>query len=82
MHAASLTLIDPCVAVDIYQRTKDLPGEKRAVSLLQLDSTPVDSALVPTQIQSVKVSSDHAKSLQLRAGSYDDMKMPWYTTSL
>ena len=110
MQAAS-TSINPCVALDLYQRTKHLPGtetcvnmveegristngpwlsshphtvravesnkgsllalkllppasqqqkdaarrEKSAVSLLQLDTAPVDSALVPTQIQSVKV---------------------------
>jgi len=138
MQAASLSSIDPCVALNLYQRTKDLPGtetcmdmveegrisisgpclssyphivtavdldegtllalkllppasqqqkdaaqrEKRVVSLLQLDTTPVDSALVPTQIQSVKVSLDHAKSLQLGGDSYDALKMPWYTTSL
>jgi hypothetical protein len=138
MQAASLTSIDPYVALDLYQRTKDLPGtetcvnmveeghisingpwlsshpdivtavdldkgsslafkllppasqeqkdaaqcEKRVVSLLRLDTTPVDSALVPTQIHSVKVSSGHAKSLQLGAGSYDALKMPWYTASL
>jgi len=54
--------------------------EKRAVSLLQLDTAPVDRALVPTQIHSVKVSADHAKSLG--AGSYDALKIPWYPTSL
>ena len=42
----------------------------------------MDSALVPTQIHSVKVSSDHAKRLQLGAGSYGALKMPWYTASL
>ncbi|DBA98805.1 TPA: hypothetical protein ACH3X1_014570 [Trebouxia sp. C0004] len=59
------------------QEEKDAAqSEKRAVSLLQLDTMPVDIALVPTQIQSVKVSSDHAKVLQLRAGAYDPLKMP------
>ena len=39
------------------QQQKDAAQrEKRAVSLLQLDTTLVDLALVPTQIQSVKVS--------------------------
>ena len=56
--------------------------EKRAVSLLQLDTTPVESALVPTQIYRVEVSSDHAKGLQLEAGCYDALQMPWYTVSL
>ena len=65
------------------QQQKDAAQrQKRAVSLLQLDTTPADSVFVPTQIQSVKVSSDHAKSLQLEEVSYDALKMPWYTTSL
>lgn len=65
------------------QQQKDAAQrEKRAVTLLRLDTTPVDSAFVPTQIQSVKVYPDHAKSLHLGAGSYDALKMPWFTTSL
>ena len=65
------------------QQQKDAAqSEKRAVNLLKLDTAPVDSALVPTQIHSVKVSSEHAKTLQLGAGSYDAIKMPWYTASL
>ncbi len=54
--------------------------EKRAVSLLQLDTAPVDRELVPTQIHSVKVSADHAR--RLGADSYDALKMPWFPTSL
>ena len=65
------------------QQQKDAAqSEKRAVNLLKLDTAPVHSALVPTQIHSVKVSSEHAKTLQLEAGSYDALKMPWYTASL
>lgn len=57
-------------------------AEKRAVALLRLDIVPVDIALVPTQIHSMKVASEHAKALQLGEGSYDALKMPWYTASL
>ena len=52
------------------------------MNLLKLDTAPVDSALVPTQMLSVKVSPEHAKALQLVAGSYDALKMLWYTASL
>lgn len=65
------------------QQQKDAAhSEKRAMNLLKLDTAPVDSALVPTQMHSVKVSSEHAKALQLGAGCYDALKMPWYTASL
>ena len=65
------------------QHQKDAAkSEKRAVNLLKLDTEPVDSALVPTQVHSVTVSSEHARTLQLGAGSYDVLKMPWYTASL
>ena len=57
------------------QEQKDVAQrEKRAVSLLQLDTAPVDRALVPMQIHSVNLSSDHAKSLG--AGPNDALKMP------
>lgn len=57
-------------------------SEKRAVNLLKLDTAPLDNALVPTQMHSVKVSPEHAIALHLGAGSYDALKMPWYTASL
>lgn len=65
------------------QQQKDAAkSEKRAVNLLKLDTAPVASALVPTQIHSVRVSPEHAKMLQLETGLYDALTMPWYTATL
>lgn len=58
------------------QHQKDAASEKSAVKLLKLDIAPVESALVPTQIHCVKVSSEHAKTLQLGAGFYHAYKTP------
>lgn len=57
-------------------------SEKRALKLLKLDKTPVADALVPTHLHVVKVSLEHARGLELEAGSYDALRMPWYTASL
>ena len=52
-------------------------SETRAMKLLKLDTTPVADALVPTQIHAIKVSPKHVLALELRASSYDALRMPW-----
>ncbi len=56
--------------------------ERRAVKLLSLEEAPADSVFVPTQLRTVQVSPEHAKALQMGAGSYDALQLKWYTASL
>jgi serine/threonine protein kinase len=65
------------------QQADSQQAELLALQLLQLDSLPPNSCLVPTKKLVLTVSQEHALDLGLASNlGYDALQLPWYPASL